>query len=126
MAHQQTDTAIFTKQSGRIRLACLICDREDFDGVDVSTNTEIFFLPKIVLDNGIQIGANIQLEGETSGDQIDESYVQIKGSFGEVNIGSENSAGSRFAAPMPIWISVPADISIPPISTARVALRLPN
>jgi hypothetical protein len=35
MAHQQTDTAIFTKQSGRIRLACLICGREDFDGVDV-------------------------------------------------------------------------------------------
>ena len=37
---------------------------QDFDGVDVSTNTEIFFLPSIVLDNGIKIGANIQLEGE--------------------------------------------------------------
>jgi len=73
----------------------------DFDGVDVSTNTEIFFLPSITLDNGIKIGANIQLEAETSGDQIDESYVQIKGSFGEVLIGSENSAGYKmtYAAP---------------------------
>lgn len=73
----------------------------DFDGVDVSTNAEIFFLPSITLDNGIKIGANIQLEGETSGDQIDESYVQIKGSFGEVLIGSENSAGYKmtYAAP---------------------------
>lgn len=35
MTYQQPDTAIFTKQRGRIRLACLICDREDFDGVDV-------------------------------------------------------------------------------------------
>ena len=51
----------------------------DFDGVDVSTNTEIFFLPSITLDNGIKIGANVQLEGETSGDTIDESYVYIKG-----------------------------------------------
>ena len=39
----------------------------DFDGVDVSTNTEIFFLPSITLDNGIKIGANIQLEGARPG-----------------------------------------------------------
>lgn len=76
-------------------------DTRDFDGVDVSTNAEVFFLPTITLDNGIQIGANIQLEGENSSDQIDESYVQIKGSFGEINIGSENSAGYKmhYAAP---------------------------
>ncbi len=30
-----THTPICTKQNGRIRLACLTCDREDFDGVDV-------------------------------------------------------------------------------------------
>ena len=47
----------------------------DFDGLDVSTNTEILFLPSITLDNGIRIGANFQLEGETDGDQIDESDV---------------------------------------------------
>ncbi|MEM6621153.1 MAG: porin, partial [Pseudomonadota bacterium] len=37
----------------------------DFDGVDVQSDTEIFFLPSITLDNGIKIGANIQLEGNT-------------------------------------------------------------
>ena len=46
-----------------------------FDGLDVSTNTGILFLPSITLDNAIRIGANIQLEGETDGDQIDESDV---------------------------------------------------
>ncbi len=80
----------------------------DFDGVEVSTNTEIFFLPSITLDNGIKIGANIQLEGETNGDQIDESYVQIKGSFGEILIGSENSAGYKmtYGAPNAAIISL--------------------
>ena len=67
----------------------------EFDGVDVYSDTEIHFVPSITLDNGIQFGANIQLEGNTSGDQIDESYMFIKGSFGEVLIGSENSAGYK-------------------------------
>ena len=80
----------------------------DFDGVDVSTNTEIFFLPSITLDNGIKIGANIQLEGETNGDQIDESFVYIDGAFGRVQIGSENSAGytMHYAAPNAAIISL--------------------
>lgn len=68
----------------------------EFDGVDVYSDSEIHFVPSITLDNGIQFGANIQLEGNTNGsDQIDESYMFIKGSFGEVLIGSENSAGYK-------------------------------
>lgn len=73
----------------------------DFDGVDVQSDTEIIFTPSITLDNGIKFSANIQLEGNTSGDHIDESFVSIKGSFGEILIGSENSAGykTQYAAP---------------------------
>ncbi|MEM1298932.1 MAG: porin [Pseudomonadota bacterium] len=69
----------------------------DFDGVDVQSDTEIFFLPSITLDNGLKFGANIQLEGNTGGDQIDESYLFVKGSFGEINLGSENSAGYKMS-----------------------------
>ena len=74
---------------------------EDYDGVDVLSNTEIIFSPSITLDNGLEFGANVQLEGNSSGDQIDESFVFARGSFGEVNIGSENSAGYKmtYAAP---------------------------
>lgn len=76
----------------------------DFDGVDVKQNAEIFFLPSITLDNGIKFGANVQLEsgGYTqTGDTIDESYMYVRGSFGEINLGSENSAGYKmhYAAP---------------------------
>ena len=42
------------------------------------------------LDNGITIAANIQLEGQDSADTIDEAYLQITGSFGQLIIGSEN------------------------------------
>ncbi len=82
----------------------------DFDGIDSKQDGEIFFLPSITLDNGIKIGANIQLEGlsQGAGDQIDESYMYIKGSFGEILLGSENSAGYKmtYAAPDVTFINV--------------------
>ncbi len=65
----------------------------DFDGADVFTNAEIIFKPSLTLDNGIKIGAEIQLEGNTSSDQIDETFFSVSGGFGTVLIGSENSAG---------------------------------
>ncbi len=73
----------------------------DLDGVDVRQDAEIIFKPSITLDNGLKFGADIQLEGNTGGDQIDESFIFVRGSFGEVLIGSENSAGYKmtFAAP---------------------------
>ncbi|NKC00032.1 MAG: porin [Pseudomonadales bacterium] len=69
----------------------------DFDGVDVNTDGEVFFLPSITLDNGIKISANIQLEAESggSGDRIDEAFIHVNGSFGTVEVGSTNSAGYK-------------------------------
>jgi outer membrane protein OmpU len=81
----------------------------DYDGVDVLSNTEVFFLPTITLDNGVKFGMNIQLEGNTSGDQIDESYMHITGSFGTVDIGSENSAGYKMTYAAPSVAKVPVD-----------------
>ncbi len=65
----------------------------DLDGIDSKQDAEVFFLPSITLDNGLQFGVNIQLEGNTSGDQIDESFAFIDGSFGTLQFGNENSAG---------------------------------
>lgn len=81
---------------------------EDVDGVDSKQDAEIWFIPSITLDNGIRIGANIQLEANTSTDTIDESYLFIQGSFGEVNLGSENSAGYKmhYAAPDVTFLNV--------------------
>ncbi len=75
----------------------------DFDGADTFTNAEIIFKPSITLDNGIKIGAEIQLEAgsDTSSDQIDESFISITGNFGQVLIGSENSAGYKLTKAAP-------------------------
>jgi predicted porin len=80
----------------------------DFDGIDSKQNAEIWFLPSITLDNGIKFGANVQLEALTGGDQIDEAFVFIKGSFGEILLGSENSAGYKmtYAAPDVTFINI--------------------
>jgi predicted porin len=80
----------------------------DWDGIDSKQDAEIFFAPSITLDNGIKIGANVQLEALQNGDQIDEAYMFIKGSFGEVLLGSENSAGYKmtYAAPDVTFVNV--------------------
>lgn len=65
----------------------------DLDGVDIKSDSEIHFTGSTVLDNGIEFGINVQLEANSnSADQIDESYLIVKGSFGEINLGDENSA----------------------------------
>lgn len=80
----------------------------NYAGVDSKQDAEIHFKPSITLDNGIKIGADVQLEANTSGDQIDESFMFIKGSFGEVLLGSENSAGYKmsYAAPDVTFLNV--------------------
>lgn len=65
----------------------------DYSGFDNKSDSEIWFQGSTKLDNGIEVGINVQLEANSnSGDQIDESYLILKGNFGEINLGSENSA----------------------------------
>ncbi len=82
-------------------------DDGGFDGIDNKSDTEIHFVPSITLDNGLKIGADVQLEGNRSGDQIDESFVFIDGAFGRVLAGSENSAGylMHYGAPTVAFIT---------------------
>ena len=74
---------------------------EQLDGLDTKQDVEIHFRPSITLDNGLQFGANVQLEGNTTGDSIDESFLFVKGDFGEINLGSENSAGYKMQVTAP-------------------------
>ena len=79
----------------------------DLNGLDTNSDTEVFFLGSTTLDNGLTFGVNVQLEGNTSGDQIDESYMFIRGDFGEINLGSENSAQYKMGtAPSEVGIGI--------------------
>ena len=58
----------------------------------VAQESEIHFTGETTLDNGITLGVNVQLEGETSADQIGESYIYASGTFGKLIYGQENPA----------------------------------
>ncbi len=60
-------------------------------------DAEIHFTGSTVLDNGLEVGARVELEGETAvdgegGDQIDEAWIWFSGGWGEVRVGSEDEA----------------------------------
>jgi outer membrane protein OmpU len=59
----------------------------------VFSDAEIHFVGRTVLDNGLEVGARVELEGEDdSTDQIDEAWIWFAGGFGEVRIGSDDEA----------------------------------
>jgi predicted porin len=58
----------------------------------LARESEIIFSGSTTLDNGIKVGVNVQLEAQTSGDQIDESYLWFEGTWGRVQLGAEDDA----------------------------------
>jgi len=56
------------------------------------SDTEIVFTGRTALASGLVVGFNVQLEGNTQSDQIDESYLFVEGAFGRLVLGSENDA----------------------------------
>lgn len=65
------------------------------------SDTEVHFSGKTTLDNGIEVGAKIELEGETSTDQIDEQYLFVNGGFGRIEMGKNDSAADSMALQAP-------------------------
>jgi hypothetical protein len=79
---------------------------------DQRNDTEVYILGSVQLDNGIKIATRVELEGwtinDTSNDgsnfvngtssqpdMVDESFMDISGSFGAVRVGSTDLAGKR-------------------------------
>lgn len=58
----------------------------------VDSDGEIYFTGKTTLDNGLTVGARVELEAEQNNDQIDAAYIYFQGGFGEVRVGSTNGA----------------------------------
>jgi predicted porin len=63
-------------------------ESDDVRSYGIARESEVYFSGKTTLDNGLKVGAMIQLEGETSEDQIDNSYIWASGGFGRVEFGS--------------------------------------
>ena len=75
---------------------------QDVDGTEtrdigIHNDAEIIFKGKGKAKNGMEIGFQVQLEAEGSGesDHIDENYIYVKGDFGKLEIGAENNAAYK-------------------------------
>lgn len=68
---------------------------------EMMNEAEIHLTGEKTFENGLTVGAVIELEAQTNGDQIDESYLYFSGDWGRVNVGSENGAAflMQVAAP---------------------------
>lgn len=81
-----------TRVTGYYFLGLGVSDNSNADGVGILRDGEAHVRAKLVADNGITFQARIELEAFTSGDQIDENYGTVSGSFGEILIGSNDDA----------------------------------
>jgi outer membrane protein OmpU len=64
-------------------------------------DVEIYFSGETTLDNGLTVGARVELEGQTSGDQIDSVYAYFSGGFGQVRLGDTDSAYAQLCNLVP-------------------------
>jgi outer membrane protein OmpU len=69
------------------------------DSFDQVTDAEFNIDFKQTLDNGLTIGGQIQVEAqqqaETAASDTDEQFIFMEGSFGRIEIGTDNGAGYR-------------------------------
>jgi outer membrane protein OmpU len=66
---------------------------DEVNTVDFLRSTEVHFGGETALDNGLTVGAQIEtLADDGESFEIDESYVYMSGSWGRVNLGSEDGA----------------------------------
>ncbi|MBC8240791.1 MAG: porin [Alphaproteobacteria bacterium] len=71
----------------------------------IAQESEIHFKGETKLDNGITFGVSVELEGETSTDQIDRTYIYAVGAFGKVMFGQHKTAPDQMAYGSPWAIS---------------------
>ena len=81
----------------------------DFEETNFSQDTEIHFDASTTLDNGLKAALHIELEGNQSGDQIDENYFTLSGAFGQILLGSENSAAYKMQYSGDQYVGVPVN-----------------
>ena len=72
---------------------------KDTSAVDTRTDAEIHFNGRATLDSGMKIHARVELEGQNNhsaadagGDPIDEYFLSVSGSFGQIILGGTGGA----------------------------------
>src|SRR5512147_2454937 len=64
-------------------------------------DVEVHFKGETTLDNGLTVGARIELEGQQSDDQIDEVWAYFKGGWGQIRFGDDDDASEQLSYLIP-------------------------
>ncbi|QDL90871.1 porin [Paroceanicella profunda] len=83
-----------TGSVGGYMMMGLVYMDEQGDEIGVLRDGEIHLGWKGTSDNGLTFDGRIELEAYTTGDQIDENWARVSGTFGSVMIGSDDSASN--------------------------------
>ena len=89
---------------GRSHWGVAVFDNEakaNDDDLRISNDALLTFTGSTVLDSGLEVGMRIEIEGEKAADQGDAKYASVSGSFGEIRIGNEDTAGKKMATTAP-------------------------
>lgn len=70
--------------------------------IDEKHNSEIYFTGRTLLDSGVSIGLQVQLEANTSADTIDESFLFLgNDTLGRIELGDTDNAAYKLAVVAP-------------------------
>ena len=78
--------------------------RAGYDGFNIYNDSEVHFTGSTKLDNGTGVSVTVELETDqvkNADAHIDDSYLGLTGSFGDVRIGSTDAVTSVFANSAP-------------------------
>ncbi len=67
----------------------------------IKQDVEIHFRGETELDNGLTVGVEVELDGQTSDDQIASVYAYLDGSFGEFRFGDTEEAYAQLCYQVP-------------------------
>lgn len=81
-----------TTVGGYMFLGLATSDSPSQDDIGVLRDGEIIFDGRLTADNGLVFAAHVELEAYTTGDQIDENWGAVRGSFGRIKIGGDDDA----------------------------------
>jgi len=74
----------------------------DLRGYVFKQDVEVRFAGETILDNGLTVGAVVELEGQTEADgQVDKVYAYFSGGFGEVRFGDLEESYAQFCYLVP-------------------------
>ncbi len=73
---------------------------EDFNITGAHLDAQVNFKGSTTLDNGIEVGARLEIEMPNPG-ALDETFIWLKGDFGELRAGNHNSAGYSMISGVP-------------------------